>query len=144
MPTLYVAGPVLRRMSREEREFSLYSIYQGIVAVCREQGWDCQIPELEEELDKLSPREFVSEITRRLSKASAAVIVLTSGDQSVPVEATLTVSMGIPQTIALYRMREAPRMLVGLPNVTAVVNIDSSEDLLAVIRQMIRFHSFSV
>ena len=76
---IYIAGPVLRPEPDNNHPpdaFPLDQLYVQIKEQAKYAGVVVQIPYYEEELDRLGARKFAEEITRRILRADAMLVVV--------------------------------------------------------------------
>jgi hypothetical protein len=140
---IFVAGPVgmgggrsryLDASSLEEVN-KLYDALQAASAG----DVDLVIPAPDDRLDKLEPREFVSETLGRIAKSDCAISVLVKGDRGGVIETVLISAMGRRQIVVSDDPDALPRATLGLPGVEGVATLEQviqdAADLLSVSKE---------
>ncbi|MBI4532102.1 MAG: hypothetical protein HY709_11355 [Candidatus Latescibacteria bacterium] len=138
MGTIYVAGPVIRPGLANRR---FRSVFHDVVTAADATGEKVVLPELDRSLDRLKPPDFVKLISDRIASADGVLTVLTEGDQSAPVEATLAAICQKPQLVLAKNTKRVPRMIRGLPFVVDVVKFGDRPKLVQGIRKLSKQYS---
>jgi hypothetical protein len=128
---VYVAGPVV-----SEKE-SLPPLYRVIVEEAQEQGRQVELPVRHPQVDNFPPTQFTEWTASRIRSAAAVVAVLPREDQSVPVESTLAAVASVPQLVVADAPGSVPRLVEGLPGVTAVIDAGDEEAVRAGVRTLL-------
>ena len=102
MPSIYVAGPVLRIDPLQMQSSELERVYDRLSNAARRAKVDLRLPIREAALDALPPDQFVREIRRRIEAADSLLALITVPDSgrrpriSVAGEAHWAVKAGKP------------------------------------------------
>lgn len=119
MADLYVSGPVIRPGTRIPEWIT--GTYDVVFGAAREFDLRVALPERDLELELADPRRFYDSILRRIGESRLAVVVFTGGDVSAGIEASIAANLGKPVVLISDRPEEVPRLLTGLPTVTATL-----------------------
>lgn len=130
MKPIYVAGPVIRRWQSHPE---VHAIYATLEREAESLGIPLHLPYSESELESMSPKEFVTEITNRLSNFEAVIAVYHDRDPSTASESAIAALSGKRLLIVTDDTGLVPRLLRGLPGTMDVV---SAGDLSALRRAL--------
>ena len=121
---IYVSGPPVKELEEGRTLHGL--IYRTIIKVV-EKGGQHQVvlPIRTAELDRLSARDFVAAMAKRIADAERVMTVFDKGDQSTPVEATIAALGGKPQFV--LEITAAPRLIRGLPGIVGGVTVSAEK-----------------
>jgi hypothetical protein len=131
-PSVCIAGPAFD----PERE-EMPPQYRRVIEAAKNEGWAVNAPIRDRGVDGLSTTQFAEFMLERIGSADIVVAFLAKGDQSVPVEATMAAFMRKDQLVVAEDPYSVPRVLSGLPGITAIVHVKDDELLYAALRQMI-------
>ena len=117
---IYVAGPVLRPSTQlPEWVAACYGIIQDFVN--NNPRYKAQFPVAELALERMSPANFMEEITHRIQNVDSVIALFLPDDQSVPIECALAAAARKRVLLLHQSGTKIPRILVGLPDVTTAV-----------------------
>jgi hypothetical protein len=111
---LYVSGPVVDVLDSKRRLDRIYMTIEKYF-----DGHVVELPLRSRDLDTLPPGQFYKAVYDLIKSSDGVVTVLTTRDQSGPVEATIASVVDKPQCI-MEMAGTAPRLLRGLPNVVDI------------------------
>lgn len=137
MPTVYVAGPVLRG-GAQLIDSLVGRMYDAISGAAKELGIEARLPGATWVLEQADPASFFREIQQSIKDASVAISVFTSGDVSLGVESTIASYSGRRQLLLCPRGQHVPRLLSGLPG-TVTLLYDPTDSLNVLQDRVYRF-----
>jgi len=138
MAQLYVAGPVLRPDSSGQIAELLNAIYGAVADTARQANMGMSLPVQERFLEEAAPEQFFAEIYNRITAADAVITVFAPFDPSGPIESAIAALLKKPQLIIALRPNEVPRMMRGLPGVSAVVPAREIESVISSVSRFLR------
>ncbi|MFL6207833.1 MAG: hypothetical protein ACJ74W_03245 [Pyrinomonadaceae bacterium] len=132
MPTIYVAGPVLRP---HDSSSDLANIYQQIYATLGRAGYKVILPIQDDNLERADPQTFYRVMEQRIASSDFVVTVFPDLNRSAPVEATMASFMHKRQYVLAGEERNVPRLIQGLPGVRSVAPMYALDDVLSRLQQ---------
>jgi hypothetical protein len=130
MTTVYIAGPVMRSVSRLENQSERSQIYGHIYETLTAAGIEVIVPVSNETTEDADPQTFFQIMKDRISASDLVITVFPERNRSVPVEATMASFMNKPQYIVAGDIEAVPRLLKGLPGMTQTVSVNDIDQVL--------------
>jgi len=139
MPTVYVAGPVIRGLLHHLPP-SVAKIYRLIFQAAQQRQAHANLPEATLEMELASPAQFFERTVEAIRSSDAAITIFTGSDVSAGCEATIAALSGKKQLFIVEENDNVPRLLRGLPGVVEVVSGKEPEVLSMKILEFLGGH----